>query len=929
MMERVEQQLGNYRLKQLLGKGAFADVYLGEHLYLNTPVAVKVLHSGLNSNKLADFLTEARHVSHLVHPHIIRVFDFGLESDVPFLVMDYAPNGNLREIHPSGITVPLPTIVAYIMALASALEYAHDQHLIHRDLKPENVLLGPRHEVLLCDFGLALLTSDQESLQVKERFGNLSYMAPELIRGQPVPASDQYALAVMVYEWLCGHLPFEGLSARMSNQHLYTDPPALCEEHPDIPHAVGQVVLKGLSKEPSQRFVDVLSFARALEEASQTVSSLPLLTALPAVNHAEAYVSAESTDTCYQNVPVPLTPLIGREREREAVRELLLRPEVRVVTLTGSGGIGKTHLALSVGNEVQEAFAQGVCFVSLATVYDSELAIPAITQALALSEREDCNPTERLKTFLRDKHLLLILDSFEQVLQEAPLLADLLSLCPCLKILVTSRALLHIGGEYECTLQALEVPDMHHIQDLESLSRVASVALFVQQTKAMLPEFELTSENARDIADICARLEGVPLAIELAAAQGKLFPPKILLSRLEHPLEALTGRRKDAPARQQTLLKTLRWNDAFLSPDEQTLFRRCAVFVGGCSLQAVDALSKTLGSLGTSVLDGVLSLVDNNLLRYAASSEDETRLSYLEMIRAYALKRLTECGELEQTRDAHADYYLAFAEEAESVLPGDEQTAWQASLEREVGNLRAALEWLLERKKGEEALRLASALLRFWSDPAYLSEGRSFLKRALNLSEESQMAVSRAVRAKALYVAGWLAFMQEDPVYATPVLQESLRLFRSLGDRQGEATALTCLSSIFHDRGEGCKATALLKEGVKLYREIEENGENGNLAERVVIKEGAQATPALLSASPRVLPVRPTESIFPPAYEELTPRETEVLQLLATGLSNKQIAERLVLSSHTVNGHIHSIFGKLALNSRSAATRYALEYHIA
>jgi predicted ATPase/DNA-binding CsgD family transcriptional regulator len=637
-------------------------------------------------------------------------------------------------------------------------------------------------------------------------------------------------------------------------------------------------------------------------------------------------VSTESTDARYHNVPVPLTPLIGREREREAVSELLLRPEVRVVTLTGIGGIGKTHLALSLSNEVQEAFAQGVCFVSLAKISDSERFIPAITHALALPEREDCNLAENLKTFLRDKHLLLILDNFEQVLLKAPLLADLLSSCPGLKILVTSRALLHIGGEYEFTLQTLEVPDMQHVPDLECLSQVASVALFVQRTKNMLPEFQLTIENARDIAEICTRLEGVPLAIELAAAQGKLFPPKILLSRLEHPLEALTGRRKDAPARQQTLLKTLSWNDALLSSDEQTLFRRCAVFVGGCSLQAVEALSKTLGSLGTSVLDGVLSLVDTNLLRYAASSEDETRLSSLEMIRAYALKRLTECGELEKTRDAHADYYLAFAEEAESVLPGDEQTAWQASLEREVGNLRAALEWLLERKKGEAALRLASALQRLWSLPGYLDEGRSFLKQALSLSEESHVTVSATVWAKALYAAGWLACKQEDSGDATPLLEESLRLFRSLGDKRGEASALTCLSTISLDRGEGGKATALLKEGVKLYREI---GENGHLAESMMIKKGAQASPAPLSVSHTMLPAGSRKSIFPPAYEELTPRESEVLRLLATGLSNKQIAESLVLSSHTVNGHIHSIFGKLAVNSRSAATRYALEYHIA
>ena len=249
MIEQVEQRLGSYRLIHLLGRGTFADVYLGEHLYLNTPVAVKVLHSRLDSHMLADFLTEARHISHLVHPHLIRVFDFGQESDTPFLVMDYAPHGNLRQKHHSGISLPLPAIVSYVMALASALQYTHDQHLIHRDLKPENVLLGPKHEVLLSDFGLALFTSDREVIQVKEHFGNLSYMAPELIQGKPVPASDQYALAVMVYEWLCGHRPFEGLTASLSNQHLYTAPPSLCDEHPEIPRAVEQVVLKGLSEE--------------------------------------------------------------------------------------------------------------------------------------------------------------------------------------------------------------------------------------------------------------------------------------------------------------------------------------------------------------------------------------------------------------------------------------------------------------------------------------------------------------------------------------------------------------------------------------------------------------------------------------------------------------------------------------------------------
>jgi predicted ATPase/DNA-binding CsgD family transcriptional regulator len=880
MMEQVEQRLGNYRLIQLLGKGAFADVYLGEHLYLSNPVAIKVLRSRLNSPSQADFLAEARQVSHLVHPHIIRVFDFGMEAEASFLVMDYAPYGNLRQLHPPGTVVPLPIIVSYVRALASALQHAHDQHLIHRDLKPENVLLGPKHELLLSDFGLALLTYGTEPLQIKERFGTLAYMAPEQILGLLCPASDQYALAVMVYEWLSGQLPFGGSAAHLSNQHLYAIPASLCERHPEIPLVVEQVVFKGLSKDPTQRFVDVLSFARAFQEASHAASPSQVIPALPAASLSAVSAYLDSRQMRSHTVPVPLTPLIGRERELAAARALLMRPEVRLVTLTGPGGIGKTHLALSLGNEVREAFAQRVCFVSLAAIDDPEQVIPAIAQALELPERENRNPFDRLKTFLRDKQLLVLLDNFEQVLSAAPLLSDLLSSCPQLKLLVTSRALLHIWGEYQFTIPPLEVPDLQHLPEREDLLHVASLALFVQRTQAILPGFQLTDENARDIAEICTRLEGVPLALELAAARSKLLSPQELLSRLGPRLQMMTGGRRDAPLRQQTLRNTLSWNDDLLSPDEQTLFQRLSVFVGGCSLQAAEAISTTLGGMTISVLDGVTALIDKSLLRQPAQGKDELRLYPLEMIREYGLERLAACGELEQTRDAHAAYYLALAEEAGSVLPDFQQAAWQKRLEQEHENLLAALRWLLERRQIEEALRLAAALEHFWLLGDYVSEGRIFLEQALEASSESNVPVSAQVRARALRVAGSIVSNQQDPERAIDFFEESERLSRQLQDKQGIAAGTLESPSV-----------------IKYHR--------GDLA------------------------VRTTEPLTRPAYEALTAREVEVLHLLAMGLSNSQIAERLVLSPHTVNGHIQSIYGKLGLNSRSAATRYAIEHQLA
>jgi len=859
MMEQIEQRLGNYRLIQLLGKGTFADVYLGENLYLKTQVAIKVLHSQLDSPTLASFLNETRQVSHLVHPNIIRVIDFGLESEAPFLIMDYATNGNLRELHPSGSALDLSTIVSYTSALASALQCAHDQHLVHRNLKPENVLLGSKHEVLLSDFGLALLASDQELLRVKERFGTLSYMAPESILGQPVPASDQYALAVMVYEWFCGHLPFGGSAVHISNQHLYAVPPSLSEGHPEIPHVVEQVVMKGLSREPAQRFDDVLSFAKALEESCNTLTTANKLSTLPATLSLESRSYLDDLPLQFHTIPVPLTPLIGREPELQATRDLLLHPEVRLVTLTGTGGIGKTHLAMALGNTLQETFAEGVSFISLAKVYDSELVLPAIVHALGLKEMGVCNTMQQLKAFLRDKHLLMVLDNFEQVLAAAPHLSDLLSSCPRLKILVTSRAVLHVWGEHTFRVQPLEIPGLQQLPDLESLSQTASIALFVQRAEATLPGFQLTDENAHDVAEICNRLEGVPLALELAAAHCKVLSPHTLLSRLEHPFEMLTGGRRDAPLRHQTLRNVLSWNDDLLSPDEHKLFRRLAIFNGGFSLQAVESIMSVFGDISISILDGITTLIDKSMIQQTATGDEEPQLYLFEVVREYGLELLDACGELEKTRDAHAAYYMAIVE---AKVFDTNQNVWQKLLQHEAGNFRAAVEWLLEQGEKGKALRIAAAL-----------ENRSKAS-----PDDIELQTSQG-KVKIPEGANYQVFNQFD----------------------------VNLSDVHFEENEHLHKQHLDQAGVLL---------NLNFMDEITPRRQSRVT-------------RPTEPLASSIYGELTAREMEVLRLLALGLSNKQIAERLVLSPHTVSGHIQSIFGKLALNSRSAATRYALEHHLA
>jgi predicted ATPase/serine/threonine protein kinase/DNA-binding CsgD family transcriptional regulator len=826
---REGQHLGNYRLTRLLDMGGFAEVYLGEHVYLNTQAAIKVLHARLTSEAMEDFLEEARHLSHLVHPHIIRVLDFGVQDDTPFLVMDYAPHGSLRQRHPKGTPVPLSSVVLYVRHVAAALQYAHDQKLIHRDVKPENMLLGPNLEVLLSDFGIALLTPGPASLHVPEMVGTMAYMAPEQVRGKPIPASDQYALGVVVYEWLCGERPFAGSVSELFSQHLFVQPPPLHDKIPEIPPAVETVVLRALAKDSQHRFEDVRAFATALEEASNAAASSNTLfvpvddppRAQPAAPPKELLESA-STSPFLNTPPFHLTPLVGREREVLAATHLIQRSEVRLLTVTGPGGVGKTRLALEVAADLQPLFPEGICFVALAPISDPDLVVPAIAQALGLKEGGEQSLFERTSAFLREKRLLLVLDNFEQVVAGAPRLSELLSICSQVKMLVTSRALLHIEGEYEFPLSPLALPDPKHLSDLENLSHSAAVTLLVQRAQALKPSFELTGENASTIAAICMRLDGLPLAIELAAARIKLLPPQALLTRLTRRLAVLTGGRQDAPARQQTLRNTIAWSYDLLTSREQQLFRRLSVFVGGCTLEAAETLCDIVGDATSSVLDEVASLLDKSLLMQIEHSNDEPRLMLLETIREYGLECLAANGEVEMIRDAHAAYYLRLVEQAEPYLYGVEQELWFGRLDREQGNIREALQWLMEqgekkasRQTMDAALRMSGALWWYWFVRGHLSEGRKILEHAFAESKETPPMV----RAKALSAIQLLAFSQNDLERVEVLAHESLALCREYDHKWGMAHALHLLGLVANVKGDNRAAQSLIGESLALSRE--------------------------------------------------------------------------------------------------------------
>ena len=788
--ERLAEALADrYRLERPLGQGGMAVVHLAQDLKHGRKVALKVLGSDFSTEvSAARFLREIEIAAALNHPNILAVHDSGQAAGLLYYVTPYVEGMSLRDRLRRETRLPLEEALRITKEVADALGYAHARGVIHRDIKPENILLQSGHAVV-ADFGIArAITSDPGTrnpalTQPGALIGTPDYMSPEQASGEVEldGRSDQYALACVLYEMLAGRPPFSGPTVEsVLLRHLTSVAPRITDLQPDVPKPVAAALARALAKSPAERFSGMAAFVEAIEAPDAPAGAPP---------------------------PAQLTSFIGRERETETVQDLL--GGTRLLTLTGAGGSGKTRLALEVASRVSAEYPDGVAWVELASLGNPELVPHHVADALRVRRDGIRSAADALLEALRDREMLLVLDNCEHLVEAcARLVEALLRGCPKLRVMTTSREALGVGGERAWLVPALTLPEADRPVTRAAALTSEAIRLFVERSQAVRPSFELTDETAAAVAQICRRLDGLPLAIELAAARSRVLDPQQIAARLDDVFGLLSSGSRTALPRQRTLRGTIEWSHALLTEPERILFRRLAVFAGGFTIEAAEAVTAGDPLAAADVLDLLSGLVEKSLVLLETEAL-EGRYHMLETIRQFARERLAESGEVAELGRRHAAFFLDRVEAAETFL-ASRAGGWQERLEEDLGNLRAAADWY-EQDPGAvaAALRLAAALHWFWFGLGHYREARRRLEAALDRSgEERTRARGRALSSLATYMA-----LQGEAGAVRPVALESVEILRATA---GSSVDLVCALVAL---GQGCLLEGDLDGAARVLRE--------------------------------------------------------------------------------------------------------------
>jgi serine/threonine-protein kinase PknK len=827
---------GAYRLDELLGQGGMGAVYRAMQISLERVVALKVMLGRETASDvvLKRFRREALAAARLRHPNIVTVYDSGVEADVgAFIVMEYLEGATLAEEIRARRRFDPEEAIELALQACWGVHAAHEDGLIHRDLKPANIFLekrmggsgGPATEVKVLDFGLVKVLEDTQGFSITRTgavLGTPAYMAPEQCEGHEIDRrADVYSLGCVVYEMLAGRPPFRGSSAAaIMLKHMTAEPPPPSQYASAVPRGVDEAVLRALGKLPSERYATVAELGAALQAGvgelasrdpeatpSTTVENIEVLSEMGDVCGAVVVRAREPKAVELTNLPATTVTFVGREAEVAQIRALL--PKARLLTLAGTGGIGKTSLAVEVVREKVSEYPDGVWFVDLTPLERGSDIVSAVAAALGVREQGGQTLRATLLQSLKFRRALLLLDNCEHVVESCAETSEaLLSSCPGLRILATTRETLRIDAESVYNVPPLGLPEGASREDVSASD---AARLFVSRAAMKRPEFALTRENAKTVEAICRHLEGIPLALELAAARMTALTVEQILDRLGDRFRLLSSSGRGVAAKQRTLRATVEWSYELLTDEERWVLRHLAVFEGGCTLDAAEGVAgKDEGLYPSQALDLVEHLVDKSLLT-VDTSRDEARYRMLETIRQFALEKLSEAGEIDMCRRRHLDLYLAWAGEAEIGFRGAKAARWFDRIDPEIDNFRVALRLAREHGSHEEVARLASRLGAYWMRRNHWSEGLEWLGYA------TEGELPDDLLASSLWWMAYCASYRSEYDRASRLFERSLSIARRIGDMHLVARILHSQAAVAANRGDMDKATELASESLKLY----------------------------------------------------------------------------------------------------------------